>query len=165
MTKVNSKFMRKRFIAPTPEAAQPRGEGWLDVNRTAVVEVTSEEEGFPIESALVSGETRGWRAAVSGTQTVRLVFDKPQKLRTILLIVEEEEKPRTQEFVLRWSADGGDVFQEIVRQQWTFSPPETTREQEEYQVEISPAAVLELVIVPDIGGATACASLKSLRLR
>ena len=165
MIEVNSGFMRKRFIAPTPEAVRSHGEGWLDLNRIAVVEITSEEEGFPIESALVSGESRGWRAAVPGTQTVRLVFDTPQQIRRISLVVEEEQKPRTQEFVLRWSADGAHLFREIVRQQWNFSPPETTREVEEYQVEISAATVLELVIVPDIGGATARASLKSLRLR
>jgi hypothetical protein len=157
--------MRKRFIAPTPEAARPHGEGWLDINRTAVVEITSEEEGFPIESALVSGENRGWRAAVPGSQTVRLVFDKPQQIRRISVVVEEEQEPRTQEFVLRWSADGGHQFREIVRQQWNFSPPQTTREVEEYQVEISGATELELVIVPDINGATARASLKSFRLR
>jgi hypothetical protein len=157
--------MRKRFIAPTPEAARPHGEAWLDINRTAVVEITSEEEGFPIESALVSGENRGWRAAVPGSQTVRLVFDKPQQISRIALVVEEEQEPRTQEFVLRWSADGGHLFREIVRQQWNFSPPQTTREVEEYQVEISGATELELVIVPDINGATARASLKSLRLR
>jgi hypothetical protein len=157
--------MRKRFISSTPETIRPHGEGWLDLDRAAVVEVTSEEEDFPIESALVSGETRGWRAAVPGTQTVRLVFDKPQQLRRISLVVEEEQKTRTQEFVLRWSADGGHLFREIVRQQWNFSPPETTREVEEYQVEISAATVLELLIVPDISGVTARASLKSLRLR
>jgi hypothetical protein len=165
MIEVNSEFMRKRFIAPTPEAVRHHGEGWLDLSRTAVVEITSEEEGSPIQSALASGESRGWRAAVPGTQTARLVFDKPQQIRRISLVVEEEQKPRTQEFVLRWSADGGHLFREILRQQWNFSPPETTREVEEYQVEISAATVLELVINPDIGGATARASLKSLRLR
>jgi len=41
-----------------------------------------------------------------------------------------------QEFVLRWSPDGGHSFREIVRQQWNFSPPDTTREVEEYQVEL-----------------------------
>ena len=35
-----------------------------------MVEITSEEEEFPIESALVPGEQRGWRAAVSGAQTL-----------------------------------------------------------------------------------------------
>ena len=44
------------------------------------------------------------------------------------------------------------------------SAPETIREVEEYQVELSDLTVLELIIVPDIGGGTACASLQSLRL-
>jgi len=51
-----------------------------------------------------------------------------------------------------------------VRQQWNFSPPQTIREIEEYQVNLSDVTVLELVIVPDISRGTARASLKSLRL-
>jgi hypothetical protein len=51
-----------------------------------------------------------------------------------------------------------------VRQQWTFSPPESIREVEEYQVDLSNVAVLELVIKPNIGGGLARASLKNLRL-
>jgi hypothetical protein len=129
-----------------------------------VVEVTSEEEGFPVESALVLGETRGWRAAIPGTQTIRLVFDHPQRLTCISLVFEEKQTPRTQEFVLRWSSDGGRSFRDIVRQQWNFSPPETIREIEEYQVELPDLTVLELIVVPDISGGTACASLQSLRL-
>ena len=71
---------------------------------------------------------------------------------------------RTQEFVLRWSPDGGSSFREIVRQQWNFSPPETIREVEEYQVELSNVTVLELIIVPNMSGGTARASLQRLRL-
>jgi hypothetical protein len=156
--------MRKRFISSTPETIRPHGEGWLDLEHTAVVEVTSEEEDFPIESALVSGETRGWRAAFPGNQTIRLVFDQPQRLKHISLVFEENETTRTQEFVLRWSSDGGSSFREIVRQQWNFSPPETKREVEEYQVELSNVTVLELIVVPNVSGGTARASLKSLRL-
>jgi hypothetical protein len=55
-------------------------------------------------------------------------------------------------------------FREVVRQQWNFSPPSTSREFEEYRVELSGVNVLELVIVPDISGGVAYASLKSLRL-
>jgi hypothetical protein len=62
-----------------PQGVQPPDEGWLDLDRTAVVEVTSEEKEYPVESALVSGEMRGWRAADSGTQTLRLIFDEPQR--------------------------------------------------------------------------------------
>jgi hypothetical protein len=79
-------------------------------------------------------------------------------------VFEENETTRTQEFVLRWSSDSGNSFREIVRQQWNFSPPETTREVEEYQVELSGITVLELTIVPNISGGTARASLTSLRL-
>ncbi len=156
--------MRKRLIGPIARTVRPRDEGCLDLDRAASVEVTSEEEEFPVESALVLGETGGWRAAISGTQTIRLVFDQPQKLRHISLVFEEQQTTRTQEFVLRWSPDGGRSFREIVRQQWNFSPPETIREVEEYEVELADVTVLELIIVPDNRGGTACASLTSLRL-
>src|SRR5438105_13451121 len=101
---------------------------------------------------------------MAGAQTIRLIFDQPQRLKQISLVFEEKETARTQEFVLRWSSDGGNSFREIVRQQWNFSPPETIREVEEYQVELSSVTVLELTIVPNMSGGSARASLKSLRL-
>ena len=156
--------MRKRLITTTSLDAPHFDEGWLDLNSAASVEVTSEERHYGIESALVSGEAQGWRAASPGTQTIRLLFDHPQRLSRISLVFEESETARTQEFVLRWSADDGHSFREIVRQQWNFSPPNTTREIEEYHVQLSDVTVLELVIVPDISRGTARASLRSLRL-
>jgi len=156
--------MRKRLIKPIPQAGTHRDEGWMDLDREAVVEVTSEEKEYPVEAALVAGEMRGWRAADSGTQTIRLIFDKPQRLTRIALVFEETDIERTQEFVLRWSGDGGRSFREIVRQQWNFSPPNAIREVEEYQVGLSDVTALELVIVPDINRGSARASLKSLRL-
>src|SRR5437764_2146320 len=156
--------MRKRLITPIPQDGPPRDEGWLDLDGAAVVEVTSEEKDYPVESALVSGEMRAWRAFKPGTQTIRLIFHQPQKLRRISLAFEENEIKRTQEFVLRWSPDGGRSFREIVRQQWNFSPPDTVHEVEEYQVELSDVTVLELIVVPDICRGAARASLKSLRL-
>ena len=77
---------------------------------------------------------------------------------------EENEIVRTQEFVLQWSPDGGFSFRQMVRQQWNFSPPESTRETEEYQVDLSNVTILELVINPNISGGLARASLKNLRL-
>lgn len=155
--------MRKRLITPTWESIRTHGAGWLDVERAAVVEITSEDNDFPIESAFGSGGP-GWRASAPGNQTIRLVFDQPQRLRCIALVFEENEIARTQEFVLRWSADGGSTVKEIVRQQWNFSPPESVREVEEYRAELSGVTVLELVINPNIGGGAARASLKNLRL-
>jgi hypothetical protein len=156
--------MRKRLITPTQGTVRSRGEGWLDVERATIVEITSEEKDYPVESAFASGETHGWRAAEPGSQTIRLIFDQPQRLKRISLVFEEKESARTQEFVLHWSSDGGSSFREIVRQQWNFSPPETIREVEEYQVELSNVTVLELIIVPNMSGGSARASLKNLRL-
>src|SRR6202035_5495241 len=110
--------MRKRLITQKPQASSSPNEDWLDLESAAVVEVTSEENGYPVESALVSSETQGWRAADSGSQTIRLVFDVPQRIRRIWLVFEETVAERTQEFVLRWFSDGGHSFREIVHQQW-----------------------------------------------
>lgn len=154
--------MRKRQIAPNPPSVPPSGQTWLDVDNAALVEVTSEENGYPIESALQGGESQGWRAADPGTQTIRLIFDEPQHLRRIWLDFRDSENTRTQEFVLRWSPDKGNSFREIVRQQWNFSPPDSIREKEDYAVELSDVAVLELTIWPDKSGGTVRASLASL---
>jgi hypothetical protein len=156
--------MRKRLITPSPEAGTPHDESWMDLNRLALVEVTSEEKEYPVEAALVLEEMRGWRASDSGAQTIRLIFDEPQKLTRIALVFEETETERTQEFVLRLSASGGRSFREIVRQQWNFSSPKAISEIEDYRVDLSDVTVFELVIVPDISRGSARASLKRLRL-
>src|SRR6266852_4577802 len=75
--------MRKRLITPAPESIRTRGDSWLDVEGQAVVEVTSEDENYPVESAFVSGDAQGWRAAAPGSQTIRLVFDHPQRMLPI----------------------------------------------------------------------------------
>ena len=161
---VDYQGMRKRLITTTSQVAPHFDEDSIDLDSAAIVEVTSEEKDYPVEFALISGEVRGWRAAASGAQTIRLIFDKPQSLTRISLVFEESETERTQEFVLRWSPDGGRSFREIVRQQWNFSPPNTTREIEEYNVQLLDVTVLELVIVPNISRGSARASLKSLRV-
>ena len=71
---------------------------------------------------------------------------------------------RTQEFILRAFSNPDGPFREIVRQQWNFSTPTSAREMEDYRVELSDIATLELTIVPSLSGGTSHASLKSLRL-
>lgn len=66
--------MRKRIIARSlynPNADQ----AWLDVENTTSVEVTSEGNSFPIESALLQPEKGGWRAAETGVQVIWLIFE------------------------------------------------------------------------------------------
>ena len=51
----------------------------------ASVELTSEDDAFPIESALLGQVKQGWRAAGPGVQTIRLIFDQPLGPQTHLL--------------------------------------------------------------------------------
>jgi hypothetical protein len=74
----------------------------------------------------------------------------------------EGEHARTQEFVLRWSPDGGQSYREILRQQFNFSPPGESREVEDYDIDLDGVTTLELKIVPDISGCSARASLAQL---
>ena len=154
--------MRKTHIAAVAQNVSLE-QAWLDLLRHAAVEITSEEPGYPIESAL-AGKGPGWRAGSSGTQIVRLLFDKPHRLKHVSLVFEDVENTRTQEFVLRWSPSRDGCFREIVRQQWNFSPSGSVREIEDYVVELSEVLALELIIVPDKSYGNARASIQSLRL-
>jgi hypothetical protein len=58
--------MRKSIINAGGSAGRAPQDGWLDVERLATVEVTSEAEEHPVESALVPGREGGWRAAAPG---------------------------------------------------------------------------------------------------
>ena len=156
--------MRKRLITPIQQTESDLERGWLDLDRVASLEVSSEDPAHPIEGALVRQDARGWRASEPGPQSVRLIFDKPRDIERIQLIFEEPETERTQEFVLRWSAGKDEASREIVRQQWNFSPAAAPRETENFAVKLSGAIVLELIINPDIHGSQARASLSSLRL-
>ena len=156
--------MRKRIIAPVQQETASPDQGWLNVEALAEGEITSEDPAYPIESALLPGGASGWRAAESGTQTIRLRFTEPQRLRRIGLRFVETHTARTQEYVVRWSADGGQTFWDIVRQSWNFSPPGATCETEDHHVALPAVTVLELSIIPDISGGQAVASLAQLRL-
>ena len=156
--------MRKRIVGQGPPEVSVAEPDWLDLEPLAQVEVTSEEVGFSIEAALIPGRGPGWRAAQPGEQTIRLLFDEPLQLGRVHLVFQEDERERTQEFVLRWSPDGGQTYREIVRQQYNFSPPGSAREVEDYAVDLKEVTALELKIVPDIKGCSARASLAQLRL-
>jgi hypothetical protein len=78
--------MRKRLISAIPHERVPSDSGGLDLAKLGTVEITSEDEANPIECALQQGEALGWRAAESGPQIIRLLFDQPQKLKRIWLV-------------------------------------------------------------------------------
>jgi hypothetical protein len=160
-----NRTMRKRILES--DAAQRRSEseqGWLDLDEIARVEVTSEDASFPIESALSPNAGCGWRASQKGEQEIRIIFDKPMSLHRIQLRFDETELERTHEFAVRWISAAGGPPQEIVRQQWNFSPAGSTTEVEDYTIELSAVSVLELAIKPDLARREAVASLTAWRL-
>jgi hypothetical protein len=158
--------MRKRIINHDKKSSpvDKVDNAWLQLEFLAQVEVSSEEEQHPIEAALVPGASSGWRAAAPGPQIIRLIFDEPQNLRLIHLVFDEHKQERLQEYTLRWSSGAGQPYREIVRQQYNFSPPTTTRELEDYNVNLDSCAELELSIVPDLRGSAAQASVAEFRL-
>jgi hypothetical protein len=154
--------MRKRIV--TPQRTQAADEGWLDLQQTATVEVTSEDPSFPIESALGAGDGPGWRASQKGEQRIRIIFDEPVSLRRIELRFHEAVHERTQEFTLQWSPASGGPGTEILRQQWNFSPSGSTTEIEQYVVHLDAVSLVELAIRPDLHREESIASLASWRL-
>ncbi|MDO9046666.1 MAG: carbohydrate-binding protein [Methylobacter sp.] len=158
--------MRKIMINQIAENTPSSDLNFLDLEHLAQVEFTSECLEHPVESALLLTEDSGagWQAASGGEQTIRLVFDQPCTIEHIFLMFDERQQSRTQEFVLLWLMDKESSYREILRQQYRFSPPDTTREIEHYEVRLNQLKVLELRIIPDISGGEACAGLKQLRL-
>jgi len=156
--------VRKSFITPGGQDATTPDDAWLDLDRLARVEVTSEDPRYPVEAAFGSGQAPGWHAGGPGPQTIRLRFDEPRQIRRIWLHFVETAVGRTQEFVLRWGTADGLPTREVVRQQWVFHPKGSTHETEDYRVDLSGVTVLELTIGPDISGGDARATLAEMRV-
>jgi hypothetical protein len=158
--------MRKSVIASSDAAAASGPEGWLDLDAIARVEITSEDVNLPIEHALGKTATTGWRAAGTGPQVVRLLFDAPQRIRRIQLHFVDRTGKRSQEFAVY--AGSGAELHEVRRQQWTFSPNGATEEIEDYTVDLHGVTTLELRIDPDRSHdpklSQSYASLQSMRL-
>jgi hypothetical protein len=136
-------MIRKAIIKDVPKVSE-----WIDLTTLARLEITSEDPEHPIEFAL-NADSKFWRAAEDGEQTIRVLFDAPQNISRISLLFEENNVSRTQQFSLSWQRTG-DASVELVRQQFNFNPPGTTQEREEYQFSLEQASVLQLVIIPNI---------------
>jgi hypothetical protein len=157
--------MRKRVLGSAPLPGEVAGGSeWLKLQDLAEVEVTSEADGYPVETAFNFGAGPGWRAASPGIQRIRLVFDQPQSIRRLRLQFNEPEVARTQEFTVRWSDRPDEPLKEVIRQQWNFSPDGSTAELEDYTIDLKRVSILELTIDPDRGAGRALATLADWRL-
>src|SRR5882724_6380025 len=164
--KAGGTMLRKHLLTEHPMASVPQS-GAKEIAAIATVWVTSEAADAPIDQAFDQSQGPGgsrWIAAVPGEQRLILAFDTPQTIRTISLEVEEPEVSRTQVLHVSVSYDGGQTYQELRRQEYTFSPPGTTFEREEWAVMVEGVTHLQLVITPDKGGQPCRATLTSLVL-
>ena len=129
--------MLRKQVSKAISAAPRRTSDAIDIAAVATVLVTSEEPDHPIDLAFDDSRGPGgsrWIAGEPGEQTVILAFDRPQAIRRVALEVEEPEVARTQELQLEISTDGGRTYQELLRQEFNFSPPGTTLQREDWAV-------------------------------
>jgi hypothetical protein len=160
-------MLRKQILTEWPVSSGiPTGE--KEIAAIATVWVTSEAGDHPIDYAFDNHRGPGgsrWIAAEPGEQRLILAFDQPQTLRSLTVEVEEPEVSRTQELQVDISIDGGQTFQELRRQEYTFSQPGTTFEREEWAITVAGVSHLQIVILPDKGGKPYRATLTTLALR
>jgi hypothetical protein len=157
-------MLRKHLLKDRPVVPAPRP-GEKDIAAIATVFVTSETADHPIDHAFDHHRGPGgsrWLAAAPGEQVLILVFDAPQAISNIILEVEELEVSRTQELSVAVSCDGGQTFRELRRQEYTFSPPGTTFEHEEWTIAAEGVTHVQLVITPDKGHTPCRATLTTL---
>lgn len=159
-----AKNLRKRIVDPGSDPGVGGTPEWLDLAALAQVEVSSEDPDHPVEHALLPQYEAGWQASGPGRQTLRICFDEPQTVRRIYLHFVETELTRNQEFTLAWAPTQASSVEVLVRQQWNFSPTGSTHQIEDYRPSPREIEVVELVIVPDVSGGEARATLQQLRL-
>jgi len=160
-------MLRKQILTEWPVSSGTRA-AEKEIATIATVWVTSEAVDNPIDYAFDNRRGPGgsrWVAAEPGEQRLILAFDQPQGLHTITVEVEEPEVSRTQELQVGVSTDGGQTFQELRRQEYTFSPPGTTFEREEWAIAVTSVTHLQVIIIPDKGGRPCRATLTTLALR
>jgi hypothetical protein len=157
--------MRKHVLGPASAPSERRDlHHWLELTDLAEVWVSSEADGYPVESVFNFGAGPAWRAASPGKQRIRLVFDQPHSIRRMFLQFNEVKVARTQEFTVGWSERPDEPLTEIVRQQWNFDPSGSTTELEDYAIDLKRASIVELTIDPDRGAGKALAELTDWRL-
>jgi len=160
-------MLRKHILAERLTAPpSPREE--KDIAALATVLLTSECADYPIDNVFDTRRGPGgsrWVAAAPGEQVLILAFDAAQMIRRVSLEIEELEVSRTQELELSVSCDGGQTYRELRRQEYTFSPPGTTFEREDWAVTAKGITHLQLRIKPDKGGKLCRATLISLAIQ
>lgn len=115
----------KHLLMEPPRASGPQF-GAKEMAAIATVWVTSEGADAPIDRAFDQSRGAGGSrrvASLPGKQQLILAFDTLQTIRTTSLEVEELEVSRAQVLHVSVSYEGGQTYQGLRRQGYTFSPP------------------------------------------
>ena len=160
-------MLRKQILDRLPTGRSVETDT-LDIPSLATVLVTSEVPDHPVDHLFDDsggpGGTR-WVAGSAGEQALVLAFDAPQTIRGVAIEVEEPGATRTNVLTVSLSDDGGRTYRERVRQEFTFSPPGTTFEREEWTMPADRVTHVRVVVQPDKGHGTHRATLTSLAIR
>ena len=161
-------MLRKRIIqSPIDRRDAVPGPALKDIPTLATVLVTSESPDHPVDHLFDAEDGPGgtrWEAAADGEQALIVVFDAPQSIREVSVETEELHTTRTQVLTLSLSRDGR-AYRELLRQEFTFSPPGTTFERENWNVPAEDVTHLRITIQPDKGHAPCRATLTSVTIR
>lgn len=159
--------MRKEIVGSETFNTDSATPGELNLVNIASVQITSEDSAHPIENAFDQQHGKGssyWAALTPEPQTITLVFDQPQVIGKIQLEIEELEANRTQVLQISVSHNGGQSFEKVLQQDYTFSPPGTTFQREDWTVHLEPVTHFRLKIIPDQDHHASVAKLSSLIL-
>lgn len=159
-------MLRKTVLKGSPAKLQP-STGEMDIAAVASVVVSSEDPNHPVESAFDRNRGPGgsmWVAEDAGEQSIVLAFNSPQAIRRIAIEVEEKQVARNQQVQLFVSRDQEFTYDPLLHQGFNFSPPGTTFEREQWNVDLNGITHLQLRITPDIAGKSCRARLTTLDL-
>ena len=117
--------MIKRIIGPEHKNMSEHDRAWPNLIYYCAGRGNFRGDGASNRVRIVTKPRTGLEAAQPELQTVRLLFERPLRIKHLHLEFREYNSARTQEFALHWSSNGGRSYREIVRQQYNFSPPDT----------------------------------------
>jgi hypothetical protein len=159
--------MVRKYVQARPSEAPPKA-AEIPIPFIGTIFVSSEEINHPIDHVFDNNRGRAatrWIAGQPGEQGIIVAFDTPQDINQVHLEIEEHKISRTQELQLSLSTDWGVTYRELLRQEYNFSPPSTTLEQEDWTIPGQQVTHLRLWIKPDKSGKDCRASVTSLALQ
>src|SRR5207248_8601034 len=157
--------MLRKEILRTDRVSNDRG-AEIDIAARATVLVTSEDPDHPIDHAFDGQRGPGasrWISGASGPQTVVVAFDAPQTIRALLVEIDEPDTARTQEMEVSISTDGGATYRHVLRQEYNFSPPGTSYDNERWSVVAAGVTHVRWTLKPVVGGSASGGLLRSRR--